>query len=99
MGAERRFPEEKRGASIEELAKRMVSIDNSNEDLARLLANNWQNILWGVILVGIAVFVFREFHATREKKAGEISQRFSEVQQDYQKVLAAKPGEEAAPAL
>ena len=99
MGAQRHLPEEKRGASIEELAKRMVTIDNSDEDLAKMLANNWQNILWAVILLGVGIVVFREFQATKAKKAEEISQRFSEVQQDFQKLLSGKPEDKASPAL
>lgn len=96
---DKQHPPIKRGATVEELARRMVSIDGSDDDIARILANNWQNVLWALVLGAVVIVVFREFQATRQKKAGEIALRFSEVQGDYQKASEAKVNFEPPPAL
>lgn len=96
MNAEKEISTERRGASIDELARRMVSIENTDDDVAKMIAANWQNIFWGMVIIAIGLFVFENFRQTRIKKSGEVAGIFADAQSSFKKSAESGAAENGA---
>lgn len=85
----------------EQLAEHLRSIEGVDEDIAEVLANNWQRVLGALLLVLIGVWLVHEFREAKATRRAAAAERLSAVQQAYGSLReqpAAPDEEEAADA-
>lgn len=78
----------------EELAARLLATEAVSEDIAVMLARNWQKVLTALLLVVLAVWIIGEARAAVEKRREEEAFRFSEAQRLFPSVIAGGAREE-----
>jgi hypothetical protein len=72
-----------KASSYDELAERLRDTKGVDQDIGMLLALNWQRVLWGLAIVLLVVWLVGFWKESKEKAAGQASQRFEEVQTAY----------------
>ncbi len=68
------------GEGFETLAERLQETEGISEDIADLIAKNWQKVAGGVCLLLLAVWLIGESRKTTEAKNQQIALYFSEAQ-------------------
>lgn len=82
--------EVKAGTPIEDLEHRLQDAEGLDEDLAMIVARNWQSLLGGLVLVLIAVWVFGQYQTSKQATVADASVKLSELQDAYPDVVLSK---------
>jgi hypothetical protein len=76
-----------KASSYDELAGRLRDTKGVDQDIAVLLALNWQRVLWGLAIVLLVVWLVGFWKESREKAASQASKRFEDVQAAYSAIV------------
>ena len=71
------------GASVDQLAERLREAENVDQDLATIVAENWQKVLGLLVCMLLAIWVVEEYKSAKQKKLGEASDKFVLIQESY----------------
>lgn len=69
---------ENQQADYNQLVEQLRSIEGINEDMATTIAENWQKLLGGLVVVLIAVWLYGKFQESHQAKHGSASAQFTE---------------------
>ena len=78
-------------AGLDELSGRLRTAKGVDEDIATLLAANWQKLLGAVIVVCSIVWLVNEAKLARQGKAGDASQQFEKAQLTFGELYSPPP--------
>lgn len=96
-----------RSSDYNELAQRLRDTKGVDQDIAMLVAMNWQRILWGLVVVLLIVWLVGFWRESKDKALSQASQRLEDVQSAYASLVSSgsketqnkdKPEEAAAAA-
>ena len=80
-------PEQERSnTSIADLEKGLRGLEDADEDLAELLANNWQRVLGLLALCLSGVWVFNQYKVATLKRQYSASESFANVQNAFEQL-------------
>ncbi len=69
--------------TTETFEQKLARSEGVDKDFAQNLAENWQKILGAMGIVLLSVWVVNEYRAAKEKRIGEASTRFSQIQNTF----------------
>lgn len=74
-------------SDAEQLADHLRSIEGVDDDIAEVLANNWQRVLGALLLVLIAVVLVHQFRGAKATRQAGAAERLSATQRAYQGII------------
>lgn len=77
----------KQGASVDELAQRIMESGVVKEDTANFIALNWQKFAGLIVLAILFVFLFNQYNTTQTQRSYDASQRLDSVAENFNKYL------------
>jgi len=73
--------------TTETFQEKLTRSEGVDKDFAQNLADNWQKMLGALGIVLLSVWVVNEYRAAKDKRIGEASTRFSQIQNTFDQSL------------
>lgn len=76
--------QERSNTSVADLEQGLRGLDNADQDIADLLANNWQRVLGVLALVLLAVWLYNQHNIATQNRQYSASESYVNIQAAYQ---------------
>jgi|GEM_PF-7078161 len=75
------------GSNLQDLASRLREVEGVDNDIAELIANNWQKLFGFLFLVLLGLYLYNEYREAKASQREETAYRFRESQKRFSAFL------------